>query len=193
MELALDIETTGLAYTDSRITTWALADDEWGIVRESDDEAWLIGELRRTLERLSPVVILTWNGAVFDIPFIIGRGRLLGLDQSWIVADADPNIIPKYEPQPGFPAMGISAILCGHPTLDVAYEVREQVEAAGVKWALKPVARAAGIDVIEVDRTKMDALTPEERQAYCLSDVRATYLIHERWCEGRLGRLKPAV
>ena len=41
------------------------------------------------------------------------------------------------------------------------------------------MARAVGLEVIEVDREHMGSLSEQERSAYCLSDARAAYRLAE--------------
>lgn len=176
---ALDIETTGLEWPTSRITTVALYSPSVSLVIEDADEARLIRRLAEHLGDLAAGTICTWNGAVFDGPFLARRTTVLGLGQ-WFELAPDPSIVPKYEPQPGFapighhPAFPAAGHLV-HRHLDVAYRWRGWAAANDVRWSLKPVARANGIDVIEVDREHMEALSAAERMAYNLSDVVATY------------------
>ena len=44
----------------------------------------------------------------------------------------------------------------------------------GVKHSLKPVCAAHGVDMVELDRTRLHEYTPAERAAYALSDSRGT-------------------
>jgi len=182
---ALDIETTGLAWTTASVTSIAVYSPEVSAVFEDSDELRLLEAAVWFLGRLPAGRLVTWNGAVFDWPFLAGRAGTVGVEWPAMVADA--AIRPKYEPQPGFDPVGyhpaVPAADGEHTHVDVAYLWREWAEANGVRWGLKPVARAVGLEVIEVDRTRMDALSVPDRMAYCLSDVVATY---------RLGMLRPA-
>lgn len=176
---AFDIETTGLVFTDSKVTTVAVYSPDVSFVIEDGDERRLIRQLAEHFASLPAGVVCTWNGAVFDGPFLAGRSRCIGLG-GWFQSRIDLDIAPKYEPQPGFPPFGMYPLFPAadgqsHDHLDVAYLWQDWAKASGTKWSLKPVARANGIDVIEVDREHMDALTVAERMAYNLSDVVATY------------------
>lgn len=176
---AFDIETTGLSYTDSRVTTVAIYSPDVSFVIEDRDERRLIEALRERLASLPAGVVCTWNGAVFDGPFLAGRSRRLGLGD-WFRFRIDREIIPKYEPQPGFSPEGLHPLFPAaggenHDHLDVAYLWQDWAKATGTKWSLKPIARANGIDAIEVDREHMESLSVAERMAYNLSDVVATY------------------
>lgn len=176
---ALDIETTGLYWEDGRITTVAVYSEQVSAVFEDANEKRLLRHVRDMLEDLERGVIATWNGAVFDGPWLASRSKALGIGD-WTRLVPDPSITPKYEPQPGFDPVGhnlrvISSRGGFHRHLDVAYAWKDRAESAGVKWSLKPVARSAGISVIEVDRASMEILSVAERMAYNLSDVVATY------------------
>lgn len=175
---AFDIETTDLRWDKGQVTTWAIFNDDLAIVQESRDEPWLIARLRETWASLPPGIVLTWNGAVFDGPFVSARSVHLGLGR-WFDLVPNLQISPKYEPQPGFAQFGYDPVFPAsrgvHGHTDVAYAMRAWAEEHGCHWSLKPVARAFGIDVIEVDREHMEKLSTSERAAYCLSDVAATY------------------
>jgi len=178
---AVDIETTGLYWEDGRITTVAIYSEQVSVVFEDANEKRLLRHVRDMLESLEGGVIATWNGAVFDGPWLSARSKVVGIGD-WTRLRPDPAIIPKYEPQTGFDRTGYDMhVRCTgtgfHRHFDVAYAWKDRAESAGVKWSLKPVARSAGIPVIEVDRTSMDALSVAERMAYNLSDVVATYEI----------------
>jgi len=63
---ALDIETTGLAWSTDRITSVAIYGDGVALVVEDANESRLICQVRDFLANLEPGVIVTWNGATFD-------------------------------------------------------------------------------------------------------------------------------
>lgn len=177
---ALDIETTGLSWSTDRITSVAIYGDGVALVVEDANEARLICQVRDFLANLEPGVIVTWNGATFDWPFLAGRSTVAKLSD-WLHLSRNEAIVPKYAPQVGYDRVGYD----GHPPsrdpsqahrhCDVAYAWQDRVEASGCSWGLKAVARSVGLRVIEVDRAHMDELTPAERCAYNLSDVYATF------------------
>lgn len=180
---AFDIETTSLTWDTGQVTTVAVCSAEHAFVLEDADEIRLLRALRSHLASLPEGIVVTWNGAVFDGPFLAGRADALGIERPCMLF-SDRSIAPKYEPQPGFPSHGMHPIFDAagiglHHHVDVAYLWRERAEADGIRWALKPVARHLGIDVIEVDRSRMDALSRPERMAYNLSDVLATLELAE--------------
>lgn len=176
---ALDIETTGLEWPTSRVTTVAVYSPAVSLVIEDADEARLLVRLAEHLAGLPAGTICTWNGACFDVPYLIGRGRALRLAPLFCGV-ADPAITPCQSPQPGFLPVGYHLVAAAaggatHDHLDVACRWRGWAAERGSRWRLKDVARAVGIPVIEVDRGHMSSLTVAERMAYNLSDVVATY------------------
>ena len=175
---AFDLETTGLRWDTARITTVALYSPDVSVVIEDRDEARLIRRFRDVLRDLPRGVVISWNGAVFDGPFLAKRSDVLGIGP-WFRLAADVKIVPKYEPQPGFEPVGLHPIFPAvdgsHCHVDVAYRWRNWCDERDVHWSLKSTAKAVGLNPIEVDREHMDALSVPERMAYNLSDVVATY------------------
>lgn len=121
--------------------------------------------------------IVTWNGSVFDMPFIVDRIHLLGLDDllGAFEMTPDPSSVPKYEPLPGHEG-GYRVRVAGREHVDVAYLVREDAKDRGVSWSLKPYAAARlGVTPIELDRTAMHKLTREQLAEYQASDAVITW------------------
>lgn len=121
--------------------------------------------------------VVTWNGAVFDLPFVADRIQLLGLDDlaGAFELTPDPAIVPKYDPLPGHDG-GYHAVVAGREHVDVAYLVREDAMARGVSWSLKPYAKARlGVSPVEVDRTAVHTLTRAELAEYQTSDAVVTW------------------
>jgi DNA polymerase elongation subunit (family B) len=182
---ALDIETTGLDCRSDRVISAAIYSPTATVVMDDRDEVRLLGRLHSTLVELPPGLLVTWNGSVFDGPFLHRRAEANGMPAyAMFPLIEDESIVPKYEPQPGFRACGyhlaipdVDGNVRGH--VDVAYAWRQWAADHGVKWSLKPVAKAAGTNgVIEVDRTAVDRLSIPERLAYNLSDVVATWKLY---------------
>lgn len=127
--------------------------------------------------RNSGGVLVTWNGSVFDLPFLADRARILGVLDYWYAGldlTPDPSFAPKYDPLPGHDG-GYRATWCGLPHIDIAYVDKDECLAAGVSWSLKPWAKHLGMDPVEVDRSRMHELTREELDAYVASDARITH------------------
>lgn len=125
-----------------------------------------------------PGLIVTWNGSVFDLPFVDSRARQLGVDLD-LELTPDPRIIPKYQSTPGYEG-GYSATWAGHRSVDVAYAVREAADRANITWSLKPFARWIGLDPVEVNRGKIHELSPAELDEYVASDALVTHLVAEK-------------
>jgi DNA polymerase elongation subunit (family B) len=147
------------------------------------DEKTMLQSFDRYVIGLRPGLIATWNGAVFDLPFIADRAAALGVELGLLLAP-DHSIVPKYDFLPGhtsaYQASWKSASRVAHTHLDVAYALRDLVNKLEVSWSLKPVARHFGLSPMEVDRTSVHLLTPEEQDAYVASDARVTAALTRR-------------
>jgi hypothetical protein len=174
---AIDIETTGLDALTDRVTTFACYSPTASVVIEDTDERRLLAAAQEWVAKLDAGMLVGWNSAVFDFPFLSHRHQINRVLFGYRLTP-DPDIVPKYEPVTGFEGgVKVSLVAAGgyHEHVDIAYRYRDWTEANQVKWSLKPVARAHGIDVIEVEREHMERLGVAQRMAYGLSDVVATY------------------
>lgn len=122
--------------------------------------------------------LLTWNGAGFDLGFVLRRAELLNTPLGLKATGHLPGFA-KYPDTHGRPVPLLDASWWGLPHRDIAYEYQDLCVASGEPWALKPVSRARGIEVIELERARMDMYANAEITAYALSDARATYLLTE--------------
>jgi len=179
MLTALDIETEtrfggGLDPLGSSVVAVALAFDDGSVsVFDDADEAALLVRVDETL-RSRHGLLLTWNGAGFDLPFIAVRARILGIDNTiGLVTRPDPALPVKYAPPPGL-GDPVRARWCATAHVDVAHLYRSFAEANGLQWSLKPVARHHGLEPVEVDRTAIHDLSPSELEAYVASDALVT-------------------
>lgn len=169
----------GLDPRIGRVTSAAVAFDGGCKVFRHDDEAELLSDLYSWLHDQEPGLICTWNGANFDFPFLHDRAEANELDvRRYLHMTVDPALAPKYAPLPGhksgYRVDFETRSKVRHAHLDLAYALKAKAEQLGVKWSLKPVMTALGVDMIEVDRTKMHLLTPEEEEAYVASDAIGT-------------------
>lgn len=178
MLTALDIETdtsdgvNGLDPSQSRVVAAALAfTDRPSVVFDDSDETALLSRLESALATREGLLV-TWNGAGFDLPFLAYRFAVLGLNSSLMVRP-DESLPLKYPPPPVLgPAVHARWGRMGH--VDICFPYREYASANGVSWSLKPVARELGLSPVEVDRTAMHLLTAEQMHAYVVSDVEVT-------------------
>ncbi|MGH9062633.1 MAG: ribonuclease H-like domain-containing protein [Acidimicrobiales bacterium] len=173
--IGLDIETTGLDTGLDRILSIAVfASEADQAVFAGPDEAGLIGSLQAWLSRRPASLVVGWGSGRFDCPMLRRRADTLGagLELSLILEPAPPQ---GPEPVPATTDERYAARFGHHEHLDIAPAWRPWAKARGLSCGLKAVARAHGIEVVEVDRTRMLALTREELIAYNLSDARATH------------------
>lgn len=176
----------GLDPSRSYITEIAVATDEsingGGEVFTGSEQQIIYG-FARFLVSLKPGLMAGWNNTFFDNPFIDYRTRQVGIDFEMVLT-AQPGLRAKYDPLPTavtpenpnggwvatFPAFDGGR----HSSLDVAQAYRRFADEQGVKWGLKPVCEARGIDMFEIDRTRLHDYSPAERRRYVLSDGHGT-------------------
>lgn len=145
------------------------------------DEASILRRLDACLASLAPGVLITWNGARFDLPFISDRARLLDIPLGLRLVP-DHRTRTHRPPLPGH-AGGYLASWYAHTHLDAYALYRSDVGASmGIPCGLKSLARLAGLTPVEVDRTDIHNLSPESLDAYVASDAELTReLALRRW------------
>ena len=175
---ALDIETdtsegvNGLDPTSSRVVAIALAfSDREPVVFDDADEATQLRQLAEVLFTRTGLLV-TWNGAGFDLPFIVARAEALGLDLG-LVTRRDALLPVKYDPPAGL-GLPVRARWGSLGHVDVAHLYKDLAAEQGIAWSLKPVARHHGMTPVEVDRTAIHDLSADELTAYVVSDVVVT-------------------
>lgn len=161
---------TDVAFHDGSTTT--VLDNRAG-------ERDLLRGVFSVLRGLSDTLVVTWNGAVFDFPFLASRAQLHRLPTGFTLQH-DPQIVPKYDPLPGHDGGCRVGLANGCTHLDVAYLAREDAKRRGISWSLKPYAQACGLDPVEVDRQRMHELSPQERREYVASDAVTTWVLADR-------------
>ncbi len=177
MLYALDIESTGLSPLESKMVSVAIAAPEESLVLVSEDEVSLFRDLTSWLKntRREKGTIVTWNGAGFDWPYMYTRAMTLGVEEFLaeltIIEHEDRR--PVYNPIAGHNG-GYVVSFAGHDHADIMRPWKSWSKERNISNSLKAVAKANGIDVIEVDRTKIAELSRAELVAYNISDVAAT-------------------
>ena len=180
----LDIETDtthdGLDPRVSPIVAVAIAGPDESIVF-GGVETNLLHELDEYLERLAAGVLVTWNGARFDVPFLADRARLCEVDLGLRLV-ADSRSRTHREPLPGH-AGGYLASWYNHSHLDAYAVFRADVGASlGIPCGLKPLARLLGLTPVEVDASAIHTLSKADVDAYVASDAEITReLALRRW------------
>ena len=86
---------------------------------------------------------------------------------------------PTYNPIAGHTG-GYAVNFAGHDHADIMRPWKSWSSAQKISNSLKSVAKANGIEVIEVDRTKITELSRAELVAYNISDVAATLTLAEK-------------
>lgn len=180
----LDIETdttiNGLDPRVAAVVAVALAGDGIDLVFDSADERRLLSQLDAAIASLEPGVIVTWNGAGFDLPFLHDRAAINNL-RLGLRLTLDLTIAGRREPLPGH-AGAYRAAWYQHRHLDGYQLFRADVGATiGLSCGLKPLSRFVGLPVIEVDRERIHELSDADRRAYVASDARlACALVRRR-------------
>ena len=184
----LDIETDtavdGLDPLVGRVLAVAVSAGDGGsgvALFDHADEPELLRQLYRHLATLSPGVIITWNGARFDLPYLATRASLTGVELGlhlW----PDPTCRDGREALPGHTGTS-RASWFGHDHLDAYRVYRADVgPALRIGCSLKTVARLAGLAPVEVDASRVHDLSAAQMAAYVGSDARCTAeLARRRW------------
>lgn len=152
---------------------------EFFSVDTEGSEVAVLSALDMTLRAAPEGVVVTWNGANFDLPYLAARFAHCGVRSTLRLLEADDRP-PKYEPLPGSHPTGYWASWGQHRHLDVAYAYQQFADEHAVAWSLKPVASAAGIEMISVDASAVTELTADELRAYNVSDVVGTAALAQR-------------
>ena len=184
LDIETDTSTNGLDPAVAPVVAVGLSSEAEGDVAFTGPEAAVLTDLDAYLSTLPPGVIVTWNGAAFDLPFLADRaathGLEIGLSILW-----DPAIRKRRDPIPGHVG-AYRARWHDHDHLDAYRAYRRIAEDPEISCALKAVARREGFEPIEVDCEQIHTLSPDELASYVLSDARlARLLASRRWREIR--------
>ncbi|MEM8905797.1 MAG: 3'-5' exonuclease [Actinomycetota bacterium] len=180
----LDIETdTACDGLDPRVATVVAvaisgADDE--VVYADADERALLEAVDDDLALRAPGVLVTWNGASFDLPFLATRAEAAGIELGLRLRH-DPALSVR-SALPGHDG-AYRAAWHGHRHLD-AYRVwrNDLHRLIDVSCSLKSVARLTGHVPVEVDRERVHELSAAALHDYVVSDARlARLLALRRW------------
>ncbi len=181
----LDIETDttvdGLDPQVGRVLAVAVAGGDGPVVLADPDEIALLARLDAYLADLPTGVLVTWNGARFDLPYLATRAGRLEVDLG-LVLEADRTRRSRHTPLPGHEG-AYRARWHHHSHLDVYRSYQADVgPMLRMTCSLKAVARLAGLAPVEVDAARVHALAPAELEAYVASDASCTReLALRRW------------
>lgn len=177
----LDIETDtsvgGLDPSVAAIVAVAVSHADNDVVFEGDEEQILV-DLDAHLAALPAGVIVTWNGAGFDLPFIDRRAELLGVRLGLVLEDDHRSRLRD-------PIPGLSSPQRGrwytHDHLDGYRLYRADVgQTLGLSCGLKAMARLVGLPAVAVDVVRLHQLPPAEVAAYVASDARLARQLVDR-------------
>jgi DNA polymerase elongation subunit (family B) len=185
----LDIETDttidGLDPQVGRILAVAVADTE-GEAVFTGPEPTLLAAVDAHLADLDAGVIVTWNGARFDLPYLATRSARLGCPLGLELVPDDRHT-SHHPPLPGHLG-GYRARWHGHAHLDAYALYRGDLgPAVRVPCSLKAVAALAGLAPVEVDAAQIHALDAHTLATYVASDAAcARHLALRRWATASL-------
>ena len=169
----LDIETDttidGLDPAVAAVVAVAITGADFELVFDGS-ESEILTRTDEALAGLSPGVIVTWNGASFDLPFLAQRAAKLGCELG-LRLQLDPQIPGRHQPLAGHPG-SYRAAWFDHRHLDGYQLFRADVGVClGLSCGLKPLARFVGLPVVVVDRERIHELTDAARREYVASDA----------------------
>jgi hypothetical protein len=181
----LDIETDttldGLDPTMSSVVAVAVDAGERRIVF-TGPERRLLRDLDRWLGQAPPGVLVTWNGAGFDLPFLADRARALRV-RLGLELHEDAAIVLRHDPLTGHHA-AYRARWYRHLHLDACCLYRALHAGEERSFGLKRVAVDCGLHPVEVDASRIHELTPDELRRYVASDAAlARQLAERRWLD----------
>lgn len=140
-------------------------------------EAELLVDLDHRLAELPPGVLATWNGSIFDLPFIAERARLIGVDMRLALC-LDTRLTLRRRPLPGH-AGAYRAAWGHHRHLDT-FRLFGPASTDVPQGPMARLARRFGLGGIP-SRPAND-LTAEAVHAHAASDARlARVLTERRW------------
>lgn len=135
--------------------------------------------LRRTDERMAELgdgLLVTWNGATFDLPFVARRAEILGLSIGLELTD-DPARRSRREPH----RRAVRGRWHSLVHLDGYLLYRADVgRSLGLSCGLKPLARLVGMSPVELDRSRLHLATADEVIDYVASDARTAVDLVQR-------------
>jgi hypothetical protein len=167
----LDIETDttvdGLDPARSHVVAVSLSSED-GQLTFRGPEHDLLTAVDEHLATLPPGVLVTWNGSGFDLPFLADRARV-GRVRLGLRLRADAALPHRHAPLTGH-AAPYRATWHGHGHLDACCLYRTLLPPT-TSCALKPLARQAGLPVVDVDRTTIHELDQHQLDRYAASDA----------------------
>ncbi len=134
-----------------------------------ENEREILLRFVQAFTKYDPDVVITYNGKNFDLPRILDRCRLHGIDDTWLGRDGGPTWVDTEG--------GRMHRIEGRLNYDVWEVVDGDQSLFGIKnRKLKTVAAYRGLDVIveDLNDTRVLFNDPEKLIKYCSSDVDIT-------------------
>lgn len=184
---AFDIETdnsagSGLDPAGGQITEVVLANSLDTVILAGDEQFILQGLADYLNDRPPGEVLVDWNGAGFDNPFLAVRGAMHAEHlEGWGLSVEDVGPAGNHYVCAGFeyPQAATWTRPDGGQHHDVdAMQLLKTSPLRGRNLRLKDNVRRFGADPIELDRTRLYEYTPQERAAYAASDGVGTLLAY---------------
>jgi hypothetical protein len=154
------------------------------------DEAALLRDLDHRLRSLAPGVLATWNGGVFDLPFLADRAALVGVELG-LQLQLDRRLTLHRRPLPGHPGAYRGA-WGAHGHLDT---FRLYGQSGPSPWtSLRTIGRLLGLNAPGGPADRTHDLLSEAFNAHAASDARlARVLAERRWSAAHrlVDRLEP--
>jgi uncharacterized protein YprB with RNaseH-like and TPR domain len=177
LDIETDTEAGGLDPSRAAILAVAVSTDVGDVVFQGDETS-ILARLDAYLAGLAAGVIVTWNGATFDLPFIAHRAALAGLDLG-LRLRLDAGLTVR-DPLPWL-AGAYRATWHDHGHLDGYRLYRGDVgRTLPVSCSLKSISRMVGLAPVEVDVVRLHELRPTEVATYVASDARMARLLVDR-------------
>jgi len=166
-DIETDTEQGGLDPERAAIVAVAVSTDAGDTVHIGDER----DILRRTdalLSSLGRGLLVTWNGASFDLPYVARRAQLLDVPLGLELTD-DPGRRSHREPD----RRTVRGRWHSLVHLDGYLLYRADVgRSLGLSCGLKPLARLVGMSPVEMDRARLHLASEEEVTRYVASDAR---------------------
>ncbi len=179
--IGFDIETDtragGLDPETAAIVAVAMcsADGHLEFVFEGEESQILL-DVDTHIAELPPGLLVTWNGASFDLPFIEHRAGRLGL-RLGLRTSPDPSRASPRDPE----RPSVRATWHDLVHLDGYLLYRSDVgRSLGMSCGLKSLSHLVGLQPLELDREHLHEVDPATLRRYVCSDARCAAALVER-------------
>ena len=185
LDIETDTTTDGLDPGVAAVVAVAVSTPHDGDAVFTGSEPAVLRLVDEALHELEPGVLVTWNGAAFDLPFLSDRARRHGVDLGLELHWDPPASRPGRDPLPGHIG-AFAARWWHHDHLDAYRAWRAMTPDPDESCALKAVARREGHPAIELDREVLHEAPLSSLQRYAVSDaLLARTLAASRWARVR--------